>query len=349
MREEHLEVRQSPRRVDNPILANVHVVVFLAALALVALQAAGVILAPAYGPRELKDVEDAHQAFETAANTAQFPVEARTRETSDELAAVAAALKPKPPPASAPVRGLTYPPTYLETLKPGASNEIKFAPPTGVRASAEVGGVDLVWADPAGNNVAIGEFEILRSEDGGDLVPTAKVKGDQFAWRDASAVPGKDYVYRVRAVTREGAVGSAGVARSDLSDAAQVRAIADFKIELVDFLPDAARFRVSRWRDGDWRTRIFEVAQGRPIGGRDEALGVDYSTGRRLASFVVEERTEPASREEVVFGPDAKVVVEDGAPRKVKVVRDVIVRKAVATVDGGALPPETLTLEKRPQ
>lgn len=346
MREEHLEIKQQRRRsFGDRFLENLHALVAVVVLVLAGGYAAGRLFVSDAPQRELERVKAAQAAFDDAAHTAVFPHEARLAAAAKTLADAVVAEKPPSLAAGELPKGLTYPAAYLEVLKPGSANEVKFAPPTALRAEAEVGGVALTWADPAGNNVPIKAFEVLRSEGGREAEVVATLSGATFLWKDAGAAAGTDYAYRVRSVTE--AAGRGGEARSEPSEAVAVRAIADFKIAFAAAGPAGAEFKVAKWVDGAWRERNFVVAEGALIGGRDDALGTDFSTGRRLAKLATSQREETRTRDEVVFDADARVVVEGGAPKRTKVTSTDVVVVVSATLDGGRLPPETLTLERR--
>jgi hypothetical protein len=349
VKEEHLEVKRQLRRsAVETALDRLHVLVGVAAFAVFGGQAAGLWLDPRAHDDGAAKAEEAYVAFDDAANRASFPLEERLKETDGALAALGASLAPPASKSNAGLpRGLTYPTAYLETLKPGASNEIRFRAPVDLRAVAEVGGVDLAWADPAGNNVKIREFEILRAEGDGAESVLRTVPGSTFAYRDEGAQPGHEYAYRVRSIAAEGFAAAGTAAKSSASEPAKVRAIADFKIEPAGLEGDVLVLKVSKWSGGAWKDRLYRVKRGEPIGGKDDALGVDFSTGRRLAELTVETKTESRTKNEVVFEADGRVVVEAGAPKRVPVTADQPYLVASAKIDGGALPPETLVWDRR--
>ena len=349
MKEEHLEVKKQARRSAwETTLDRLHVIVGAAAVAVFGGQAAGLWLDPRANDEDAAKAEGAYVKFDDAANRASFPMEERLKETEAAVAALAASLAPPATKAHADLpRGLTYPAAYLETLKPGASNEVRFSAPVDVRATAEVGGVDLAWADPAGNNVKIREFEILRAE--GDAAESVlrTVPGTTFAFRDAGAAPGHEYVYRVRSIAAEGFAAAGGAAKSAPSEPAKVRAIADFKIEPAGLEGEVLVVKVSKWSGGAWKDRTYAVKRGDAIGGKDDALGVDFSTGRRVAELLIETKTEMKTKNEVVFDADGRVVAVDGAPKRVPVTAEHPYRVATAKIEGGALPPETVVWDRR--
>lgn len=349
MREERLEVqRQARRGLGDRLLDSLHWVVAWIVIAAVGAQAAKLWLEPAFGEAGAAEVKAAYDRFDDAANLASFPTEARLKAVDAALADLSAAIAaPAAPKSDAFPRGMTYPAAYLETLKTGASNEVRFAAPTGVRATAEVGGVDLVWADPAGNNVRIKEFEILRAENEGPETVVKTVPGDVFATRDATAVAGVGYSYRIRAVAADAAGASGGAAKSSPSDGVQVKAIADFKIEAAGLAGDALVLKVSKWSSGEWRDRVYEVKQGEAIGGKDASLGVDFSTGRRLKQLLIETKTAVISRKEVVFDADGRVLLDGASPRRVVVSGEETYKVATATIDGGSMPADTLIWGRR--
>jgi hypothetical protein len=345
MREERLEVkRQSRRGLGDRLLDNLHWFAAWGAIGAVAAQGAGLWLAPAHGPEGVADAEAAYVRFDDSANLASFPGPERLKEVESTLAALSQAMAPAAVPEVSAPRGLTYPPAFLETLKPGAANEIRFAAPVDLRVSAEVGGVDLAWTDPAGNNVRIKEFEVLRgAEDGAAETVVKTVPGDVFTTRDGTAEAGRTYRYRVRAVAADTTASTGGAAKSAPSEGAVVKAIADFKIEAVGLKGEALVVKVSKWSGGAWRDRNFEVRQGDAVGGRDDALGLDFSTGRRVKSLRIETKTAPVVRREVIFDAEGRVVVEGGAPRRVSVTREETFQVATATLEGGSMPADTLT------
>jgi hypothetical protein len=346
MREEHLELKLQRRRtLGDRILERMHVIVAVAALIGLIAYAGGWWLAPREAERALEDVQQARADLTARAEAATFPAEARIAAVDAELKRAEGLMAPSREPAADLPRALTYPESYLATLKPGASNEVKFAPPASLRATPDVGGVDLAWNDAAGNNVKIKSFEILRGQGEAEPQLVGTVAGDVFDWKDRTASPGVAYAYRVRAVTEPSGAGIPE--RTGLSEPAQGKAISDFKIELVGENGKSARFKVLKWTDGSWRDRIYEVSEGGAIGGKDEALGVDFSTGRRLAKLSTVTRVEPRTRDEVVFEVDGRVVVESGGPKRVRTTGEEKITVLEAEIDGGDAPPEKITLERR--
>ena len=75
-------------------------------------------------------------------------------------------------------------------------------------------------------------------------------------------------------------------------------------------------------------------------------MRVDFSTGRRLVKLTIETIEVPVTRDEVVFDPKGKVVVEAGAPRRVSVSSTEPRQRITAAVAGGGLPDDTILLEK---
>ncbi len=349
MKEERLEVKRQARRGwGDRLLDSLHWVVAWVVIAAVCAQAAKLWLEPSYTETGIEDVRAAYVRFDDAANLASFPADERLKSVDATMAGLAASIGVSATPnLEVLARGLTYPADYLETLKTGASNEVRFAAPTGVRATAEVGGVDLVWADPAGNNVRIKEFEVLRAEGDGPETVVKTVPGDGFATRDTTAKAGVGYSYRIRAVAADAAAASGGSAKSTPSDPVLVKAIADFKIEATGLKGDALIVKVSKWSSGNWRDRIYEVRQGDAIGGKDDSLGVDFSTGRRVTQLVIVTPKAVISRQEVVFDADGRVLLDGALPRRIVVQGEETYKVATATVEGGSMPADTLIWGRR--
>jgi hypothetical protein len=349
MREEHLEVkrRHGPTTLER-LRWHVGSLVAGALLVLLALQLFGVILAPPT-PTEnaLRALSDATGRVEAGVNARTFPADERLKNVDSMVGELRTTLKHHAP-TSDPAWGITYPVDYLDTLKPGASNEIRFEAPIGLTATAEAGGVQLKWGEGAHNNVKVGAFEVLRKDGGGDAVPVGRTEGAVFEWRDSAVKPGYAYEYAIVAIAADPDLANTPRGRSPASAPATAKALADFKIELVDAKDGTAiaTFKVSKWRDGAWKDRTVDVKEGEAIGQMDQALGFDWSTGRKLAKLTFQTAEVPVTRDEIVFDPKGRVVVEAGAPKKVAVAGIQTKHKVTALLTGGELPDDTLTLEK---
>jgi hypothetical protein len=215
MREEHLEVKKPQRRTTaDRLIDSGHLVA--AGLAIVGLAAFGIdwSLRP---PKEHQDAVRARATTEEFAANAlrrSFPIDEKTAEAAAAFEALDRSLKAKRDAATEVPSGLTYPAEFVALVRSGGANEFRFEAPVDLRANAEPGGVDLVWADPAGNNVRIRAFEIFRKDGAKPETLVKTVGGDVFAARDESAAPGVAYVYRVRAVSAESAGSDAEAPRS---------------------------------------------------------------------------------------------------------------------------------------
>jgi hypothetical protein len=91
---------------------------------------------------------------------------------------------------------------------------------------------------------------------------------------------------------------------------------------------------------------MFEVREGEAIGAMDQALGIDFSTGRQLAKVSVETSEVPVSKNELVFDAKGRVVIEQGAPKTVPVAGVETRRKTTISITGAGLPDDDLVLEK---
>jgi hypothetical protein len=348
MREEHLEVR---RRHGPTLLERLrwHVGSIVAALlgVLLVLQLLGVIGAPSdHSVDAVTDIRRAIGRVRDDVATRAFPMDERLKAVDERIAELRTTFRHHPTPVEG-LEGITYPPSYLSTLKPGESNEIRFHAPIDLVATAEAGGVDLKWAEAADNNVKVATFEVFRKGPGDSEATTLqKVEGSIHAFRDSQAKPGHDYEYTVQAVAADPDIANTPRGRSPHSAPASVRAVADFKIEIVDHKDGVATLKVSKWHEASWRDRVFEVKEGDPIGAVDQALGIDFSTGRTLVKLAVETSEVPVTRDELVFDAKGRVVIEGGAPKRVTVATVEIRRKTLASISGGALPDEVLVLEK---
>lgn len=347
MKEEHLEVRRrhGPTLLER-LRWHVGTAVAIAAGVLLVLQIFGLALRPLEsGRKALRDLVGAIDRVQASVESRTFPSGERMLEVEAQVGGLRTELKHHGNPVKA-GEGFTYPPAYLATLKPGESNEFRFQAPVDVAAAAEAGGVDLKWADPANNNVKIGAFEIFRREDGGEATLLKRVDGATHGFRDTSAKPGHGYEYAVEAIASDPDFAETPRGRSPRSAPAAVKAVADFKIELVDLTEGVATLKISKWIEGKWRDRTFDVREGEAIGQMDQALGVDFSTGRRLSKLSVETAQVPVTRDEIVFDPSGRVVVEQGSPKHVRVTRELTRQKISASITGGSLPDDLLEIEK---
>jgi hypothetical protein len=347
MKEEHLEVKRhhGPTALER-LRWHLGTIVAILLAALLVLQAFGLVLKPSTSATAaLEGLTESCNRVQKSVENRMFPVEERLKEVEAHVGDLRKSLKHLGTGAQAP-ESLTYPADYLETLKPGASNEIRFQAPINVVATADAGGIDLKWAEGANNNVKVGAFEILRQEDAGEAAPVTKVEGSVYAWRDTSAKPGHAYEYTVVALAADVAIANTPRGRSPASAPATAKALTDFKIELLGAKDGTATFHVSKFREGSWRDRTFDAREGEPIGGMDDALAIDFSTGRRLVKLTIETIDVPVTRDEVVFDPKGRVVVEAGAPKRVSVSSTEPRQRITAAVSGGGLPDDTIVLEK---
>jgi hypothetical protein len=345
MKEERLEVRRrhGPTRLER-LKWHVGTIAATVAAILLGLQIAGLILAPSRHAKDaIADLKSATGRLSEDVGKRSFPLDARAKGVDEAIGQLVTTFKHEGSAAEVPP-GLTYPPRYLATLKPGESNEIRLDAPIDLVATAEAGGVALKWSEPPANNVKIATFEIFRKEGGDEPATIGTVDGATHAFRDASAKPGHTYEYTVGAVTADPDIANTPRGRSAQSAPASVKAVADFKIELVKSGEGAATFKVSKWVEGAWRDRTFEVREGGAIGGMDQALGVDFSTGRTLARLTVETSEAPVTREELVFDPAGRVVLDGGTPKRVTVSSVEVRRRTLASITGGALPDELVEL-----
>jgi hypothetical protein len=347
MKEEHLEVR---RRHGPTTLEKLkwHLGTLAAVVlgALLLLQIFGVILRPSEDSRKtLEGLQAACGRVESTVEGRAFPLEERLKEVDDKVGQLRTTFKHHPTPVEAGA-GITYPVAYLKTLKPGESNEIRFQAPTDLTAVAEAGGVDLKWAEGANNNVKVGSFELLRKEGGAEPVSIKVVEGTVHTYRDTTAQPGHTYEYTVRAIASDADLANTPRGRSPSSAPASAKAVADFKVEFVSRNGEVATFKVSKWHEGSWRERTFEVKEGETIGKPDPALGIDFSTGRLLSKLTVTTSEVPVTRAELVFDSRGRVVVEGDAPKRVVVSGVENHEKTTASITGGGLPDEVLELEK---
>lgn len=347
MREEHQEVRRrhGPSRLEK-LKWHFGAVVAGALAVMIGLQIGKVILRPpGDATQALRDLRDATSRIRTNVAGREFALEARMSEVDAEVARLRTTFKHVVAPVE-PQAGITYPASYLKTLKPGESNEIRFAAPIGLAATAEAGGVDLKWAEAAENNVKVGAFEVHRAEAGAEPALLQKVDGATHAFRDSAALPGHTYQYTVQAVAQDEDLVHTPRGRSPHSAPASVKAVADFKIELVDVAADGITMKVSKWHEGSWRDRRFDLKEGDPIGKADQALGIDFSTGRTVTKVEIEATEVPVTRNEVVFDGKGRVVIEGGAAKRVPVASTATRRKTSVFISGGGLPDETLVSDE---
>jgi hypothetical protein len=349
MKEEHLEVkrRHGPTTLER-LKWHVGSLVAIVLFILLALQIAGLIFKPAASSTTvLRELADASSRVGTNANARTFPVEDRLKQIDGSVGELRTTLKHVVAPKDQ-AWGITYPPDYLDTLKPGASNEIKFQAPLDVSATAEAGGIDLKWSEGANNNVKVGSFEVLRKEGSAEPASVGKVEGSTHSWRDTTVKPGHLYEYAVVAIAADAGLANTPRGRSPASAPASAKALADFKIELVEAKDGTtiATFKVSKWRDGSWRDRTVDVKEGDAIGEMDQALGVDWSTGRKLAKLTFATAEVPVTRDELVFDAKGRVILEQGLPKRVSVTGTQSKHTVTASITGGELPDDTLTLEK---
>jgi hypothetical protein len=150
----------------------------------------------------------------------------------------------------------------------------------------------------------------------------------------------------VQAVAADPDIANTPRGRTAHSEPASAKAVADFKIEIVGHEGEVVTLKVSKWHDGSWRDRTFDVKEGEPIGAKDQALGIDFSTGRKLAKVSVETTDVPVTRDEIVFDAKGRVVIEGGAPKKVAVSGVDTKRKTLVSITGGSLPDDVLVLER---
>jgi hypothetical protein len=348
MKEEHLQVR----RRHGPTMAERlkwHLGSIVAVLALIALglQVAGLFLGPEEEATAAADeVGRTIQRVQSVVAARPFAADERSKALDEQIGALRTSLKYTPTAVDA-GEGLTYPPAWLKTLKVGETNEIRFGAPVGLTAAAEAGGIGLKWAEPAENNLKAGAFEVFRKEGAGEPAKVMTVEGAAHEARDATAKPGRAYEYTVVAVAADPDIANTPRGRSAPSAPAAVKAMAGFKLDLVEVKDKVASIKVTKWHGEAWRDRTFEVREGEAIGQMDQALNIDFSTGRTLARLVVETSESPVSRDEIVFDGKGKVVLDSGAPRRVTVSRTESHRKHLASITGADLPDETLELDER--
>ncbi len=349
MKEEHLEVKRGAGfgMIDR-LLLHLDKVVAALAVAVVGAQVAGFLFQPAERFRHAQeDAQSAARMLNETLSGTVFPVDERMTAVKQRIGQLVTQLKGSESAGVDLTSGLTYPVGYLKTLRPGESNEIRFVAPTDTKAVPDAGVIVVTWSEPAGNNVAIGTYDILRAEDGGAEAVAASVEGTSHEWRDAGVKPGHAYRYRVIAVAKDADLARTSRGRSEPSPVAEARAIADFKVALVDEKADEVQIRVSKWIGGEWRDRVFSLKQGQAVGARDDALGVDFSTGRTISKIEAETVDVEETRAEVVFDAKGRVVVESGAAKRVPVTGKVPVRKIKVSLTGAGLPDDVLSLEKR--
>jgi hypothetical protein len=347
MKEEHLQVkRHHGPTLSEQIKWHLGTIAAILCLVVLGLQIFRVIGGPpasAYAVAD--DLDGTIERVRGSVAGRAFPTDERLKAIDDQIGVLRTSLKHHSAPAEA-GEGLTYPPSYLKLLQPGESNEIRFQAPVSLTATPEAGGIDLKWADPPNNNVKVGTFEIFRKEGSGEPAKIQAVEGTAHQFRDASVKAGHSYEYTVQAVAADADLSNTPRGRSPFSAPATAKALTDFKLELVDHQGDVATIKVAKWHGGGWRDRTFEVKEGETIGKMDQALGIDFSTGRKLAKLTVETSEEQVSRDELVFDARGKVVVEGGAPKRVSVSRQETRRKTIASIAGGELPDDTLELQK---
>lgn len=244
---------------------------------------------------------------------------------------------------------VAFPDALVKQARAGESNSMSFFAPQDVRGEARFGANRIEWTAHEDNNVPLSGFRILRREgDRGTPTEVGATDGDTYQYDDADVKPGRSYTYFVVAVTDDPAVADQ-MPQSPRSLPITLEAVADFKVTLVDADEDTrtATFKVEKWHKETWFSKQFTARVGQIIGENDPGAGIDYTTGRRVKSIEFKDAFEEKTREEVVFGPDAKVQIKDGAP----VTETVTVREAFqeirVAVEGGGLPPKTLTHEKR--
>jgi hypothetical protein len=351
MKEEHLEKThvEKPSLMER-LVANMDLVTGAAAIAILVMVIVGV-LAPGNPdlPPTRASLAAAAEEFQRGVTETHFDKEAGSDMVLQRREAVSRGWKAvpgTPPEGSA---GDVYPRVLVEALRKGQRNEVVFLPPKGLKAEAGRGAIEVRWVEHEDTNVSPRAYAIMRSHDGGRAEQIAEVPGGQFSYRDTGVQPGIRYTYQVASVTDDAILVNQNRRRSELSSPVTIEAVADFKISLVEADAEAGRatFKVEKWQDSASFDKRFTVEVGQEVGALDEGSGVDYTTGRTLASLKAKTESRSRVRREVVFDAEGRVAIEGGqaVTEEVVLVEDFVV--VTAALEGGGLPPSTLVLEKR--
>jgi len=350
VKEEHLSSAAPTRQPISALLKrNLDILAAVAGVAVLALVLFGVLMGPSPEVAKMEAhlheaTSDARAHFESSRHS-EDEFRARLHAAMDEVRSTWGDV-PDPQPKVSP--SVTWPADLLQMHREGSDNVISFGAPQDVRGEARFGANSIEWSAHEDTNVTVSGFEIHRKIGEGALALLATVGGEDSTFEDSDVEPGRAYTYRVVALTEDPAVADQKP-RTDPSAPVEVRAVADFKlvVEAVDVDKKTVTFKVEKYREGTWFDKRFTHRVGESIGRRDPGSGVDYACGRVIKSLSGEEATAELERFEVVFDGDGRVRVENGAPVTERVVSVETYDVFRVTVEGGGLPPETLTFEKR--
>ncbi|MEE2712446.1 MAG: fibronectin type III domain-containing protein [Planctomycetota bacterium] len=350
MKEEHLETTAAPREpIKEVLLRKLDLMAALLGVVVLALSISGLLFGP---PDDLDEqvtaltavVEEARQHLGDT-RFSRTAHEIRVQEVIEDVRSTwgkVGADKPKVGSAVA------WPAILVTQQRDVESNEIVFPAPQDPRVEARFGANRVEWTTHEDNNVPVSGFRIMRKVGGGALAELKTVGADVFEYDDTDVRPGKQYTYRVLAVTEEPTVVDQR-AESEPSAPATTTAVADFKVTLddVDLAAKTATFKVEKWHGGIWHEKRFTQKIGEVIGRNDAGSGVNYTSGRVMKTLDSEQATEDRERLEVVFDGAGKVLIADGSPVTTKVVVTETFERVKVLLEGGDLPPQTLTYEKR--
>ena len=350
MKQEHLETTAAPRGpLKEMLLRKMDLVAALAGIAVLVLFFAGWLLGP---PDDLEGQSTALDAGLAEAEQhlmdtrfSGHAYEMRVRGVLDEVRATWGKVGAEKPEVAA---AITWPAVLVKMRRDVESNEVVFPAPQDPRAEARFGANRIEWTTHEDNNVPLSGFRIMRKTGTGALSVLRTVGADVFEYDDADVKPGKDYTYRVLALTEDPTIASQK-AESDPSEPATVTAVADFKVGLenVNLEAKTATFKVEKWHNGVWYEKRFTHRIGDVIGRNDAGSGVNYTSGRVMKTLDTERGTEDKERLEVVFDRAGKVLITDGAPVTEKVLVTETFERVQVLLEGGDLPPRTLMYEKR--
>jgi hypothetical protein len=348
MHEEHLEISQQPRQaLGRLLLENLHLAAALLAATALGLGIAGLLLpVPEEVQETLLRLDQTRVLVEQALQSdAGSTLAEEARERAERVTALWA-----PPEGDAPsVTDVMWPPGLLAMARSGEPNEIRFLAPRDLVAEAGRGRVLLRWVEDADSNVPLVGFVILRGAAGAEPTEVGRVEAGATSYEDRDVVSGVTYVYRVAGLTADPGIVAQGMSQSPASSPAMVEAISDVRLTLTAADPEAAlaSFLIEKWHRDAWWSKTFEVAVGQTVGTPDPGTGVDFSTGRRLASLEVQEGSVTRPSREVVFDPDGRVLVQGGNPVTEEIqITEAFVEYVVA-LEGPSVPRATLSLREK--
>lgn len=213
--------------------------------------------------------------------------------------------------------GVFYHPDSLADLRDGRDLELRFLPPLGLAAAAELGEIALTFQSNDRSTVFVTGYRIYRT--GGDGVEklVAEIDGASTSWVDRDVLAGHLYSYRVSAVTDEEILVERKKDESPRSSAVSVRGKRDYEIipESWDAEARTMRVRVRKHRDGVWHEKLFDAKEKAGIGAVDPGSGIDYATACTVERFEAGTENVEETRDEVSFDLDGRVLTaDDGQP-----------------------------------